>query len=296
MKIAVQLYGHLRTYKSCFSALKRHLLDKYDCDIFMHTWDTVDHNTPTWHEYCSQNAMKKIEEKEIIPLYHPKLLKIENQPLKDLGVLIANKNQISIFGIQSMFYSMKSVNGLRQKYEKDKNIQYDFVIFIRPDILLLEDFDIESFIKNYTQKELTARVFHAGKLRATNFDFEWIVGEDTLFFLKPQAADSLFSDLDNLYRYSREQPVIPYGPEYFLIQEEEKRNLKPVLLQYFWEQPFDSLRFFSWRILRRQVISIRLREKKLKISLLSFFNYIFLRWEFSLFGFVVCFLIGRERI
>ncbi|MCR4555634.1 MAG: hypothetical protein K5766_02375 [Alphaproteobacteria bacterium] len=296
MKIAVQLYGHLRTYKRCFSALKRHLLDKYDCDIFMHTWDTVDHNTPTWHEYCSQNAMKKIEEKEIIPLYHPKLLKIENQPLKDLGVLIANKNQISIFGIQSMFYSMKSVNGLRQKYEKDKNIQYDFVIFIRPDILLLEDFDIESFIKNYTQKELTARVFHAGKLRATNFDFEWIVGEDTLFFLKPQAADSLFSDLDNLYRYSREQPVIPYGPEYFLIQEEEKRNLKPVLLQYFWEQHFDILRFFSWRILRRQLISIRLKEKKLKISLLSFFNYIFLRWEFSLFGFVVCFLIGRERI
>ena len=296
MKVAIQLYGHLRTYKRCFSALKRHLLDKYDCDIFMHTWDMVDHNTPTWHEYCSQNAMKKIEEKEIIPLYHPKLLKIENQPLKDLGVLIANKNQISIFGIQSMFYSMKSVNGLRQKYEKDKKIQYDFVIFIRPDILLLEDFDIESFIKNYTQKELTTRVFHAGKLGAANFDFEWIVGEDTLFFLKPQAADSLFSDLDNLYRYSREQPVIPYGPEYFLIQEEEKRNLKPVLLLYFWERHFDILRFFSWRILRRRLISIRLREKKLKISLLSFLNCIFLRWEFSLFGFVVCFLIGRERI
>jgi len=296
MKVAVQLYGHLRTYKKCFSSLKRHLLDKHDCDIFVHTWDTVDHNTPTWHKYCSENAIKKIEEKEIISLYHPKLLKIETQLPKDLGVLTANKNQISVFGIQSMFYSMKSVNDLRQKYEKDKNIQYDFVIFIRPDILLLGDFNIENFIKNYTQKELITRVFHAGKLKASNFDFEWIVGEDVLFFLKSQAANSLFSDLSNLCRCTQNQSVIPYGPEYFLIQEEERMGLKPVLLRYSWGQHFDILRSFSWRILRRQLISIRLRRKKLKIILLPFFNYISLRWEFSLFGFVVCFLIGRKRV
>lgn len=33
-KVAVQLFGHLRTYKECYQSLKEHLLDKYDCDVF----------------------------------------------------------------------------------------------------------------------------------------------------------------------------------------------------------------------------------------------------------------------
>jgi hypothetical protein len=41
MKIAVQLFGHLRTYKKCFPALKKHLLSKYDCDIFIHSFSPV---------------------------------------------------------------------------------------------------------------------------------------------------------------------------------------------------------------------------------------------------------------
>ena len=294
MRIAIQFFGHLRTYKKCFPALRKHLLSKYDCDIFMHTWDTIDHNTQTWHKNLSKSAIKKTNEKEIISLYHPKLLKIEKQIPKDLGTLTANNNEISIFGIQSMFYSMKSANDLRQKYEEDKNVQYDFVVFIRPDILLLEAFEIEKFIKNYTQKELTSCVFHTGRLKTANFDFEWVVGEDVFFFLKPKIADLLFSNLNNLCSYFKSQPVIPYGPEYFLIQEEEKRHLKPILLKYFWGQHFEILRPFTWKNFRRQLISIRFREKKLKISLLSFLNQSLLKGELSLFGVGVYLLIGKE--
>ena len=295
MKIAIQLYGHLRTYKKCFPALKKYLLSKYDCDIFIHTWNTVDHNTKTWHKNRSKNALEKTDKNTLKNLYHPKALKIEKQIPKDLGVLTANNRQISIFGIQSMFYSMKSANDLRQKYEQDNAFKYDFVVFIRPDILLLKNFEIEKFIKNYTQKELDSCVFHAGGLKTDNFDFEWIVGEDTFFFLKPQAADSLFLDLNNLYYYLKKSSIIPYGPEYFLIQEEEKRHLKPVLLKYLWGQHFDVLRPFTWKNFRRQLISIRLRRKKLKISLLSFLNQSLLKGEFSLFGFGVYLLIGKER-
>ena len=295
MKIAIQLFGHLRTYKKCYPALKKHLLDRYDCDIFMHTWDTIDHSTKTWHKNRSKNPLKKIDENTLKNLYHPKALKIEKQIPKDLGVLTANNRKISIFGIHSMFYSMKSVNDLRQKYEQDNAFKYDFVVFIRPDILLLEDFEIEKFIKNYTQKELTSCVFHTGRLKTANFDFEWIVGEDVFFFLKPQIADLLFSNLNNLCSYFKSQSIIPYGPEYFLIQEEEKRHLKPILLKYFWGQHFEVLRPFTWKNFRRQLISIRTRERKLKISLLSFLNYSLLKGEFVLFGFGFCFSIGKEK-
>ena len=71
MKIAIQLFGHLRTYKKCLPALKKHLLNKYDCDIFMHTWDTYNHNTKTWHKNKSKNLQNKVnqDEMELVLLY-----------------------------------------------------------------------------------------------------------------------------------------------------------------------------------------------------------------------------------
>ena len=38
LKIAVQLFGHFRTFEKCAQALKENLLDRYDCDVFIHTW------------------------------------------------------------------------------------------------------------------------------------------------------------------------------------------------------------------------------------------------------------------
>lgn len=42
-KIAVVLTGHLRTYKNVFFNLRKNLLDLYDCDIYISTWNDVDH-------------------------------------------------------------------------------------------------------------------------------------------------------------------------------------------------------------------------------------------------------------
>lgn len=50
MKIAICFFGHLRTFKRCAPHLKRNLLDQYDCDLFMHTWSTLNHQTITHHE------------------------------------------------------------------------------------------------------------------------------------------------------------------------------------------------------------------------------------------------------
>ena len=50
MKIAVCFFGHLRTFKECAKHIKHNLLDKYDCDLFMHTWSTYNHHTKTHHE------------------------------------------------------------------------------------------------------------------------------------------------------------------------------------------------------------------------------------------------------
>ena len=39
MKVAVLLTGHNRSYESTFESLKQSVLDKYDCDIYINTWD-----------------------------------------------------------------------------------------------------------------------------------------------------------------------------------------------------------------------------------------------------------------
>lgn len=38
MKIAICMSGHMRTFRECYTSLKKHFLDKYDCDIYISTW------------------------------------------------------------------------------------------------------------------------------------------------------------------------------------------------------------------------------------------------------------------
>jgi hypothetical protein len=41
MKIAICIIGHIRNFVHNYPSLKKHLLDKYDCDVFCSTWDTL---------------------------------------------------------------------------------------------------------------------------------------------------------------------------------------------------------------------------------------------------------------
>ena len=72
MKIAVQLFGHLRTFRECHSYLAKHLLDLYECDVFVHTWSFEDHVDPTWHKESNVLAANITDEKELLRLYKPK--------------------------------------------------------------------------------------------------------------------------------------------------------------------------------------------------------------------------------
>lgn len=44
MKIAVCISGQPRSYQKGYEYLKKNLLDKYDCDIFIHTWENKVYN------------------------------------------------------------------------------------------------------------------------------------------------------------------------------------------------------------------------------------------------------------
>lgn len=152
-KIALILFGHMRTYKSCFNSLKNNLLDPLNPDVFIHTWDELDSKTRSWHSYNIKDnlTLDKDGQKRIIELYKPKSITFENQNLelyKDDGMT----NGMSIQGQKFMYYSFFKANELKKEHEKENNFKYDIVIKLRPDILFKES--LMSFIEQYEANRL----------------------------------------------------------------------------------------------------------------------------------------------
>lgn len=50
MKLAILLFGHMRTFEYSGQFFMKNVAEYYDCDIFIHTWDTIDSQTKSWHD------------------------------------------------------------------------------------------------------------------------------------------------------------------------------------------------------------------------------------------------------
>ena len=82
---------------------KKHIFDVNDnVDVFIHSWST---------EF----------REEILNLYKPKKHIIEEQ-------IDFNQNDIRLNSIKSRWYSTKEVIKLKNKYEKENDFEYDFVM------------------------------------------------------------------------------------------------------------------------------------------------------------------------
>lgn len=147
MRIAVLLYGHLRNFKECAPSLKSKVIEPYNADVFVHTWDVTDHTTMTVRQNgVSRTIVKPVDaevKKDIDFYYNPKALEIEHQEPYDKGVVIeTEKSRFSTVGPHYQFYTLRKANELRKQYERDNNIKYDCVLVTRPDVMFLSDFEI----------------------------------------------------------------------------------------------------------------------------------------------------------
>ena len=70
-RIAIQLFGHLRTFEYTFESFKKHILEPnkncgYEIDIFAHSWEEVEAIDLTrWHNDNSIMAGKKLTDHQI---------------------------------------------------------------------------------------------------------------------------------------------------------------------------------------------------------------------------------------
>ena len=70
LKIAVILTGHARSYKECFPSVKAHLLDRYDVDVYVSTWN--------YSQSGRNDPLEPIDVNDVIETYNPKKYHIEN--------------------------------------------------------------------------------------------------------------------------------------------------------------------------------------------------------------------------
>ena len=276
-KFAVQLFGHLRTFRACYPYLKKNLLDLGDFDIFIHTWDEVERKTPSHVE--SKITPKLVTEeikKEVTELYNPKKIEFTSQiDFYDDEVEVAG-NRFNLNGIRNMYFSMSAVTKLRKKFQEESGSQYSLVVMTRPDALLREQFPLDMILERTKAKRFRKCIFSApylrrGAMRAKKlriFD-EKAPGSDVLFMGKAEDMDC-FSDIadtddfyffdDYLYNEGKGEPIFSnyliennltlkfityFGPKNWKIQREEVYKAGKNYFLDFKDELYQSRKHFA---------------------------------------------------
>jgi len=163
MKIAVCFRGYLRHWNVTHSNWKK-FFDKYDADVFIHTWDTDDlKDTDDVIDLKSgviEGGVLDIE--QVKKLYNPKSIVTETYKnfhdrfVKESEWLVHNKelylqkypehywiHYTRYVPMMSVFYKWLQVSLLKQEYEKQNDFVYDIVLHSRSDFLIEESFVLE---------------------------------------------------------------------------------------------------------------------------------------------------------
>ncbi len=106
-------------YKNSIDNLRRFLIDKYDCDVFFHTW--------------KQDAVDLDEYSELVSDFKPKAYLIEKDIDGTHGPALGKKNVLTTQKVIETF----------ENYRKSNQVDYDLVILTRFDAYFLQEFNLQ---------------------------------------------------------------------------------------------------------------------------------------------------------
>ena len=145
MKIAVCYRGHLRTLTKTFENHKEMLFGDHEIDFFLHTWQTS-----ITEEL--QFAKKLTPGKILVDSYRQFQMNPYGSIHYDIDTTYQKNDRstkISSQGLHcrpfnclSMLYSLHQSNMLCKQFSQEKNIKYDLVVSLRPDIFFLSKVDL----------------------------------------------------------------------------------------------------------------------------------------------------------
>ena len=127
MKIAICISGQARNFKQSYNSLKTHLLDKYNCDIYFHTWKSSNFESTNFGFGNTKYFLTDNDYNDLIKLYNPKEYIIEKPIIFDASGYKCPIWRQPLNNTLSMFYSIyKSIQLISD--------EYDYVIRTRFDI------------------------------------------------------------------------------------------------------------------------------------------------------------------
>jgi len=289
MKVAVQIFGHMRTFQKCAPILRNKILSKYDCDVFIHTWSTPYHDSNEYNDNF---------ECEIRKLYNPKKINIEKQDFYNLkgGYIVAFDScfsgyNVPINGLKYMNYSMFQANYLRNEYQEKNNVNYDYIICIRPDIFLNENFDINCFVKDFEFNNNTLISFSNYPIltvceKRINISF---LANDVFMLMTSSVANTLFSSLADFEKYYIVYPSI--FPKYNFHPESSFSEM--VLGKNIRHRTY----IYSYTISRKnsdndEIISLDPRERYLSLNQFTGKNRKIKKYRLGFFLFLLLFIFS----
>jgi len=143
-KVAICLSGHLREGdKLCFPSVKKYILDRYDCDIFVSAFKEMG-NVQFVHR--NDHPIEDIDvTQRILDTYNPKRYSMHNaespwiQNLKNRWGNLSTRNTAMIYQVCAMYKNIYDANHLRKMHETETGTKYDVVIRARFDTEYLSD-------------------------------------------------------------------------------------------------------------------------------------------------------------
>ena len=138
MNIALCFYGQPRFYGITFHNYFNHILEKYNPDVFIHTWWSKNMVGSLYP--CAPWAIAALSEEDrivknsviddLIKFYNPKKIKYDDYNLVNIKHHKPNYYQ---------YYTQYAVKELLTQYELEKEIEYDLVIRARFDLLIRQN-------------------------------------------------------------------------------------------------------------------------------------------------------------
>jgi len=247
MKIAVQFFGHLRTFEETYEFTMANLIERYDCDIFMHTWDEIDSLTFAWNNKNQyQNPFNEETIESVKKIYKPKKILIEHQEKQEEIIVssVDGYRKTSLNGIRFMFYSMNMANLLRKNFEREKGIKYDIILCTRPDVAIYTFLDIKNVLAeaNTLNMDLDKVRFFATNPRE-NGNFLHILTQvvnDILFFAKSSVIDKyIAANTDLTYEYASKHIK---GITTISTSKEIAEGIMPVPLNFLYGTDWRNIR------------------------------------------------------
>jgi hypothetical protein len=166
------LTGHMRCWEMCFPSFKNKIIDVYNPDIFIHTWDNEAYwtnKTIPANEYNEAGYninSPSLDINKVIQQYLPKNIVVENSNDIELEKYFSNRvnNIVNHINPQYVKYLPRPKNiismvrkwflGIQQmkKYSEEVNKQYDIVFRMRPDLIIHDNFPKLDYNTLYTNQ------------------------------------------------------------------------------------------------------------------------------------------------